>query len=171
MAPRTAPVGSPAQTQMDSLPLGLPTRFDIVAAYTVLRIALGLAMFMHGLARFIAGIDTYAQHYIAGFATVALPHDLVVFVIYTIPYLEVVIGLPIVLGLFTRSALLANAALLVVFLFGTSMQQSWGGVATQLTYTLIVSLLLLGSGLNVVSLDNLIAQRGGKTRPRPSRRL
>lgn len=141
---------------------GFPTRLDAVAAYTVLRIALGFAMFMHGLARLIGGIDIYAQHYIAGFARVALPHDLVVFVIYAIPYLEVVIGAPIVLGLFTRWALLANATLLLVFICGSSMQQSWSGVGTQLMYTLIVSLLLLGAGLNVVSLDNLAVGREGK---------
>ena len=141
---------------------GLPARLDAVVAYTVLRIALGFAMFMHGLARLIGGIDIYAQHYIAGFARVALPHDLVVFVIYAIPYLEVIIGVPIILGLFTRLALLANAALLLVFIFGSSMQQGWSGVETQLMYTLIVSLLLLGTGLNVVSLDALAVRREGK---------
>jgi len=142
---------------------GLPTRLDAVAAYTVLRIALGFAMFMHGLARLIGGIDIYAQRYIEGFARVALPHDLVVLVIYAIPYLEVVIGAPIVLGLFTRWALFANAALLLVFIFGSSMQQGWSGVETQLVYTFITALLLLGAGLNGVSLDNLVVRRGGKS--------
>ena len=115
-------------------------------------------MFMHGLARLVGGVDIYAQRYLAGFAHVALPHDLVVLVIYAIPYVEVVIGAPVVLGLFTRWALLANAALLLVFIFGTGMQQSWGGVETQLVYTLIDSLLLLGAGLNVVSLDHLVGR-------------
>jgi uncharacterized membrane protein YphA (DoxX/SURF4 family) len=127
----------------------------------VLRVALGFAMFMHGFARLIGGIDVYAHRYIAGFASVALPHSLVVLFIYAIPYLEVIIGPPIILGLLTRWALLANAALLLVFIFGTSMQQGWSGVETQLVYTLIVSLLLLGVSLNDVSLDNLFARRGG----------
>lgn len=140
-----------------------PASFDAAAAYTVLRIVFGFAMFMHGCARLIGGIDVYAHRYIAGFAGTALPHGLVVLVIYAIPYLEVVIGVPIVLGLWTRWALLANAALLLVFIFGSGMQQAWNGVETQLVYTLIVSLLLLGSGLNVVSLDHFLAGRGPAT--------
>ncbi len=43
-------------------------------------------------------------------------------------YREVVIGPPIMLGLWTRWALFANAALLLVCIFGSSMQQGWGGV-------------------------------------------
>jgi len=157
MSPQTNPAASSDQTRIGGGP-GLPARWDIVAAYTVLRIAFGFAMFMHGLARLIGGIDIYAHRYLAGFATVPLPHALVVGVIYAIPYLEVVIGAPIVLGLCTRWALLANAALLLVFIFGSSMQQSWGGVETQLVYTLINALLLLGASRNVVSLDHRVAR-------------
>jgi thiosulfate dehydrogenase [quinone] large subunit len=136
-----------------------PTSFDAAAAYTVLRVALGFAMFMHGCARFIGGIDAYAHRYIGGFAGVALPHGLVVAFIYAIPYIEVIIGPPIVLGLWTRWALLANAALLLVFIVGSSMQQGWSGVETQLVYTLLVSILLFGSTLNVVSLDYFLKGR------------
>ncbi len=142
-------------------PEATPVPWGAVAAYTVLRVAFGFAMFMHGVARLVGGIDIYAHRYLAGFAHVPLPHDLVALVIYAIPYIEVVIGAPVVLGLLTRWALLANAALLLVFIFGTGMQQSWNGVETQLVYTFLVSLLLLGLGLNVVSLDDLAARRRG----------
>jgi uncharacterized membrane protein YphA (DoxX/SURF4 family) len=56
------------------------------------------------------------ERYIAGFAGVALAHALVVAFIYAIPYIEVIIGPPVLLGLWTRWALLANAALLLVFI-------------------------------------------------------
>ena len=78
-----------------------PAPWGAVAAYTVLRVAFGFAMFMHGVARLVGGIDIYAHRYLAGFAHVPLPHDLVALVIYAIPYIEVVIGAPVVLGLFT----------------------------------------------------------------------
>lgn len=133
-------------------------RGNAVAAYTVLRIAFGFAIFMHGLARFLGGIDAYAHRYIVGFAGVALPHGPVVAFLYAIPYIEVVIGAPVVLGLLTRWALLANAALLLVFIFGTGMQQGWSGVQTQLVYTLIAAVLLVGLELNTVSLDVLAAR-------------
>jgi thiosulfate dehydrogenase [quinone] large subunit len=134
-------------------------RWDAVAAFTVLRIAFGFAMFMHGFGRIVGGVDVYAHRYLAGFAKVPLPHDLVVLVIYAIPYLEVVIGAAILLGLLTRWALLANAALLLVFIFGTGMQQSWSGVETQLIYEFLGALLLFGARFNTVSLDYLAAHR------------
>jgi thiosulfate dehydrogenase [quinone] large subunit len=161
MPTQVTPPESPART------LRRPTDFDAVAAYTGLRISLGVAMFMHGLARLIGGIDQFAQPTIAGFAKVALPHAPVVLVVYAIPYMEVVIGLPIVLGLWTRWALLANVALLLVFIFGSSMRQSWTGVGNQLMYTLITSLLLLGTSLNRLSLDGLMARRAPARRDHP----
>jgi len=116
-------VAAPVRRPTNDVPR-LSTRFDAVAAYTALRVALGFAMFMHGAARLIGGLETYAHRYIAGFASVPIPHGLVVVFIYAIPFLEMIIGALIVLGLLTRWALLANAALLLVFIFGTSMQQS-----------------------------------------------
>ena len=62
----------------------------------------------------------------------------------------------ILLGLFTRIGLLGTFALLIVLLFGTSMQQSWVTLAFQLIYVLMVSILLLGAGLNSLSLDALL---------------
>jgi thiosulfate dehydrogenase (quinone) large subunit len=85
----------------------------------------------------------------------------VVIFIYAIPFIEVIVGAPIALGLLTRRALLATAALLLIFIFGTTMQQSWNGVETQLFYVLIDALLLLGLGFNDVSVDRLLARPSG----------
>ena len=92
-------------------PEATPVPWGAVAACEVFRVAFGLAMFMHGFARLVGGIDVSVHRYLAGFAHVPLPHDLVVLVIYAIPYIEVVIGAPVVLGLLTRRALHGNAAL------------------------------------------------------------
>jgi hypothetical protein len=71
MPSQITPAEASVQTRISGFS-GLPTRLDAVTAYTVLRIALGFAMFMHGFARFIGGLDIYAHRYIAGFAGVAL---------------------------------------------------------------------------------------------------
>ncbi len=156
--PMTPEAGGAAHPLIDGT--STISSFDARAAYTVLRLSFGLAMFMHGLARFIGGLDAYAKPQITGFDNVALPHTLVVFVIYAIPYIEVIFGALVLFGFLTLVGLLGNAALMLLLIFGTSMQQRWGGVALQLSYVLIIALLLLGRSLNGVALDSLLAKRG-----------
>ena len=135
----------------------LVSRADAITAYSVLRLGFGFAIFMHGLARFLGGINSYALPTIASFHKVPLlPHALVVLAVYAIPCVEIALGALILLGLFTRIGLLGTFALLIVLLFGTSMQQSWVTLAFQLIYVLMVSILLLGAGLNSLSLDALL---------------
>jgi len=113
-------------------------------------------MFMHGLARFIAGIDKYAKPTIAGFDNVALPHALVVFAVYAIPCAELLIGLFVLFGFLTRMGILASALLMLLLIFGTSMEQNWAALAIQLTYVLIVAVLYLGLDLNGFCVDSYL---------------
>lgn len=134
-------------------------RFDSVIAYSILRFVFGFVIFMHGLARFIGGIEAYAKPWLVAFQHVALPHELVSFAIYATPYVEIPLGLLILLGLYTRVGLFGSALLMLVLIFGTSMRQSWSGVETQLFYVLMIALLWLGVGLNEISVDALLAGR------------
>lgn len=52
-----------------------------------------------------------------------LPHDLAALVGYALPTIEIVLGLLLVLGLFTRTAAVLTSLLLVVFVAGIS--QAW----------------------------------------------
>lgn len=52
-----------------------------------------------------------------------LPHDLAAYVGYALPTVEVVLGLLLVLGLFTRTAAAITSVLLVVFIGGIA--QAW----------------------------------------------
>ncbi len=52
-----------------------------------------------------------------------LPHDLAAYVGYALPTVEVVLGLLLLLGLFTRTAAIITSVLLVVFIAGIA--QAW----------------------------------------------
>lgn len=136
--------------------LNVVSKADATVAYVVVRLAFGLAMFMHGASRFIAGIDKYAKPTIAGFDAVALPHGLVVFSVYAIPCAEVLIGIFLLFGFLTRTGILASAALMFLLIFGTSMEQNWAVLAIQLNYVLIVAILYLGLGLNRFCVDSYL---------------
>jgi thiosulfate dehydrogenase (quinone) large subunit len=130
-------------------------KLDAVLGYTVLRLALGVDIAMHGISRFIGGLNHFAQPTIAEFAHTALPAVLVVPMVYTIPFVEAIAGTLILIGLWTRYALLLDALLMLVLIFGTCIQQNWMVLSTQIPYPVIIALLLFLRRFNVVSLDAL----------------
>jgi thiosulfate dehydrogenase [quinone] large subunit len=136
------------------------TRRDAVTGYTLLRLALGFSIFFHGVQRFVDGFDRFARPEIAAFSHVAgMPHALVPFVVYLIPIVETIAGAAILLGFVTYYALLAEAILMLVLIFGTCMQGNWSVLAMQIPYPVIIFLLLMTSKLNVVSVDALLTAR------------
>lgn len=140
------------------------SKSNATVAYVIVRLSFGLAMLMHGLARCIAGIDKYAKPTIAGFDNVALPHTLVVFAVYAIPCAELLIGIFILLGFLTRMGILGSAALMLLLIFGTSMEQNWAVLAIQLTYVLIVAVLYLGLDFNGFCVDAYLGLNGPPAR-------
>jgi thiosulfate dehydrogenase (quinone) large subunit len=134
-------------------------RTDAVLAYTVLRLALGLDILMHGLSRFIAGLDRFAISTINEFAHTVLPPALVTPMVYAIPFVETVAGSMIFVGFKTRYALLLNALLMLVLIFGTAIRQDWNVLSQQIPYPIIIFLLLLFRRFDHVSVDRLIARK------------
>lgn len=132
---------------------------DAVLGYTVLRLALGLDILMHGLSRFSAGLDRFAVPTINEFAHTILPPALVVPMVYAIPFIETVAGALILLGLWTRYALLLNALLILVLIFGTTIRQDWNVLSQQVVYPIIIFLLLLFRRFDVLSIDRLTRRR------------
>lgn len=128
-------------------------RTDAVLAYTVLRLAFGLDIAMHGISRFIAGLDRFAKPTIALFAHTVLPPFLVVPMVYAIPFVEAISGILILFGLWTRYALLLDALLMLVLMFGTCIRQDWVTLSEQIPYPIIIFLLLLLRRFNAVSID------------------
>ena len=135
---------------------------DAVLGYTVLRLALGLDILMHGLSRFIVGLDRFALPTIKEFAHTILPPALVAPMVYAIPLVETVAGTLILFGLWTRYALLLNALLILVLIFGTTIRQDWNVLSQQVVYPIIISLLLLFRRFDVLSIDRLTRQRAGE---------
>lgn len=129
---------------------------NAAAGYAILRVLFGMALFMHGAARFIGGIEKYATPTIAGFANVALPHGLVVFTVYAIPYVELIVGALLIGGMLTRLSLWVTAVLMMALIFGTSMEQNWAVLAIQLNYVLLIALLYVGLPLNDLSVDHVL---------------
>jgi thiosulfate dehydrogenase [quinone] large subunit len=127
--------------------------------YALLRITLGLNIFMHGESRLIGGIGNFASGMIKMFQNTALPTAIVGPFGYALPWLEAGIGLLLIIGLRTREALVAGAVLMLALTFGTALRQDWDVVGLQLLYSVVYAGLIAGLRYNHLSVDQKFAPR------------
>jgi thiosulfate dehydrogenase (quinone) large subunit len=66
-----------------------------------------------------------------------LPEPLVLAFAYALPWIETVIGVFMLIGLFTRAALSAGSLLIMILTFGTTLRQDWETVGLQLMYAVV----------------------------------
>jgi thiosulfate dehydrogenase (quinone) large subunit len=111
-------------------------------AYALLRIVVGVNLVMHGVSRIISGPGEFAAKLVIQFTHAPIPAWSVWGFALTLPSIESILGLLILIGLRTRAALIAAALLIVVLTFGSSIVQDWNAAGIQLTYALAYSALL-----------------------------
>jgi len=76
-----------------------------------------------------------------------------------LPWAEATIGLLLLLGLFTRFALVAGSLVMIALMAGITLAQNWDVVGIQLIYCAIYFVLLTHRGRNVYSLDTVLHRR------------
>jgi thiosulfate dehydrogenase [quinone] large subunit len=134
-------------------------------AYLLLRVLTGFDFFGHGFARIFTGthLSGFAQGMVKSMSTSPLPQSLTLASGYAIPCIEVVIGVLLLLGLFTRAALTLALLLMMVLMFGVTMKQDWTAAGSQLQYGLVLAILLFGAGRYDLSWPGVFCLE----RPRP----
>ena len=128
-------------------------------AYVLLRVLIGLDFFGHGFARIFTGthLSGFAQGMVKNMATTPLPPSLTLVSGYAIPCVELIVGIFLLLGLFTRAALVLALLLMCVLMFGITLKQDWNTAGTQLGYGLILAVLLFARSRYDLSWPSLFA--------------
>jgi len=134
-------------------PVAIATPKPQVLAYTTLRLAIGMSMLIHGVDRVVA-FHQFADKTAKMFADSWLPKLAVMGFAYTVPPVELVIGVLVLFGLFTRTGLLMGGLWMIVLIFGSSLIEQFDIVGIQLIYSLIFSALLYYHDANLLSLDS-----------------
>jgi thiosulfate dehydrogenase [quinone] large subunit len=127
-----------------------------ILGYTTLRLAIGMSMFIHGVAR-MAHIPAFAETLTKQFSATVLPATSIVIFAWVTPPMELFIGLLVLIGLWTRLGLLLGGAWMVVLIFGSALIEQYNSVGIQLVYSLIFFHLLQNVPLNTLSVDRFIA--------------
>jgi thiosulfate dehydrogenase [quinone] large subunit len=124
-------------------------------AYLILRFTLGLSIFMHGLVR-LPHLRAFADGLVKLFGDTQLPALLVRPFGVGLVFVETIVGLLVLLGLWTRVALIVGSATMAAPIFGTALRSGWNTLAIQLLYAVIYAALLAARGYNAYSLDALL---------------
>lgn len=133
---------------------------DIILAYTLLRVIVGVNYFNHGFVR-LGNMTGFAQAMVERFQDTFIPGPLIWITGFMVTPVEFVVGILITIGWFTRSALVATLCLMLILMYGVTLLQEWDIASSQLVYDLILFILLAGLGYNILSVDGYLAR--GKT--------
>ena len=129
-------------------------------AYALLRSTLGIVFLFAGIGKFMMGIGTFVSGLQEPFAG-KLPSALVVPFGYALPFLEVAIGLMLVAGLFNYFGSVLAGLLMIALIFGKLIEGDAVTVAHNLSYSVIIFLLIWFADYNGYSLDRLMHGRKG----------
>ncbi len=132
---------------------------DAALSYTLLRLALGTSMLVHGLVRIGAHFGPFVEQTAHQFAVSPIPGSLVRISAMLIPPVELLIGVLLILGLWTRFALVLGSLEMCALIVGTGILAQWEIVAIQLAYAFFFSTLLHYSESNAASLDGWLRRK------------
>lgn len=129
---------------------------DLSLAYLLLRATLGVNIMLHGVVRLLAGSGHFVSTLTQQFHSTPLPQPLVAAFAYSLPWIEAVLGLLVLIGLFTRVALSLGALLILVLTFGSSLLQDWQVAGLQLIYAAVYAALMALLSADRFSVDTLL---------------
>ena len=121
--------------------------------FLMARVGLGANLFFHGLVRlpklqgFVAGME-------AKFAESMLPGFMVTATAYTIPIVELLIGIALILGIGTRWALLATTIQMMVLTSGCCFVEDWGPINSQMFLLAMSAVMMANIDLNRLAITN-----------------
>lgn len=123
-------------------------------AFVLGRLLLGLNFLLHGLVR-LPKLAAFRAGIVKEFAAAPLPPALVSAYATALPFVEGGLGLLLVLGLWTRPALVAAMLVIMSLVVGSSLLEKWSLVGDQMLYGLYIITLVLHEQRNRLCLDPL----------------
>lgn len=124
-------------------------------SFLILRLAIGASMFGHGLVR-LPKLDKFSGGMAKAFENSMLPAPLVTSFSYTLPIAEFVIGLLLIIGLFTRQALITGGIVMILLILGATSIENWEALVSQFIHVAFFATLLSCRTYNSYAVDNLL---------------
>jgi thiosulfate dehydrogenase [quinone] large subunit len=135
----------------------MTTSSDTALAYAIFRLTFGVNIGFRGIVRiFVNGTDQFSAGLLKQFEPTWFPPAAISAFGHVVPFVETAIGLLLIVGLFTRPALVIGGLLMTSLTFGTMFLQNFDLAWLQLTYAIAFFLLLACRSWNTISLDHTL---------------
>ena len=121
-------------------------------AYLFLRLSIGLSFLGHGIVR-LPKIPAFRNWMIDLFKTSLMPEALTYLFASVLPFVELLLGILLIIGWRTRAAYIIGSAVICALIFGSCLIENWEAVAFQLIYALLFFILLCYMEYNKYALD------------------
>jgi thiosulfate dehydrogenase (quinone) large subunit len=129
------------------------TTTDRDLAYTFFRVFLGINIAVHGASRIYSGVAAFATEQVTQFTKTPLPSHMVYLFCVSLPFAEALIGVLIIVGLWSRIAYCVGFLLMINLTFGSTLRQDWTAAGWQLLYAFAYASLLAFREHNLYSVD------------------
>ena len=123
--------------------------------YFMLRLVAGVSFFGHGLVR-LPKLSAFSQWMTGRFASSMLPDALVTPFSYALPVAEFIVGILLVLGLFSQMTIIAGFVVMLLLMLGTCLIENWEALPSQMLHALILIVLSQFIVSNSISLDEVL---------------
>lgn len=110
-------------------------------ARALLRLAVGISLFMHGLVR-LPKLGPFADGLARDFSATLMPAMIVRGFGLCLPFAELGIGALLILGLRQRAVLTAAILVIIALVIGTALLQRWDTLTQQMLYVFLYTVLL-----------------------------
>ena len=129
-------------------------RSNEALAYGIFRFTFGVNIMMRGIVRIALGLPAFQNYMLTQFKDVpVMPTAFLIPFATVLPFIETLIGFCIMVGLATRTALIAGALMIAALTFGTMMRQDFTIAWLQLDYAIAFFILLALRSWNLISVD------------------
>jgi thiosulfate dehydrogenase (quinone) large subunit len=122
-------------------------------AYVFLRIILGFNFLLHCLVRVFGDYTGFVTKMTHNFQATILPEWTLTIFGYTLPWVEGLIGILLILGFKTLFAIILGNLTMLTLIFGQSLIEGWSAIQIQLIYVLLFFILMHQLHFNRFSLD------------------
>ncbi|WP_179343536.1 DoxX family protein [Winogradskyella ursingii] len=110
-------------------------------AYLLLRLTMGVNFLTHGLVRF-PKLEGFRNGVSKSFNNTFLPDILVSSWATVLPFIEFIIGLFLILGIYTYRISIAGSIIIIALIFGSCLIEEWSNVGLQMVYAIFFSILI-----------------------------
>ena len=105
----------------------------------LLRWGMGLFLLMAGLGKFAMGLSMFAAKMGGGFEETFLPMAFITGFFYLIPFIEVILGLMLLVSWKRECALWMSGVLFLVFVFGHKLMGDMGSIPNLFIYIMVIA--------------------------------